>query len=476
MSLVSGGYRNQFDAAFNPHGEIFTFDSDMEWDIALPWYRPVRILHAPMGSDFGWRTGAANQMDYLFDTLPALHDTGRGSPVGVECYDSFAWPERYRGAILCADWSIGILYAVLPEISGGTYKAKIEKLIEGRPMNITDVAIGPDGAAYLSLGGRGGAGEVYRLRDNGAKREIYDFPTSPNRKLLNASDQSLSAYADGTRAVLYMGQPLAGYRRAQLAKAFADGGPTLLSQLHDVSRNKSVDALIRVKALDLLQRFTTDGVSTGRLAELLKDDDVAFVRAHAVSMLGRQSRGRRLRAASHGAQGWPPVRAANRVRGDDPGRHRAVARRVAAAARQSRPLPPLRGPLGARTDRFEEVGRPAPRSGKARLPSGTRHDRRPVPDQPGGRACRGDLRLPQAPRSTERRLRHARRGPHDAARAVPHEGAARQRQGDRQGVDAALSASRLEGLPRARRRSRRPPEGADHRRFPGSTPRRDATR
>jgi hypothetical protein len=43
MSLVAAGFRNQFDAAFNSQGELFTFDSDMEWDEGLPWYRGVRI-------------------------------------------------------------------------------------------------------------------------------------------------------------------------------------------------------------------------------------------------------------------------------------------------------------------------------------------------------------------------------------------------------------------------------------------------
>src|SRR5262249_17558709 len=31
--LWSAGYRNHYDAAFNRHGDLFTFDSDMEWDM-----------------------------------------------------------------------------------------------------------------------------------------------------------------------------------------------------------------------------------------------------------------------------------------------------------------------------------------------------------------------------------------------------------------------------------------------------------
>src|SRR5581483_7093306 len=55
--LISMGYRNEYDIAFNRHGELFTFDSDMEWDMNLPWYRPTRVCHAVPGSEFGWRGG-----------------------------------------------------------------------------------------------------------------------------------------------------------------------------------------------------------------------------------------------------------------------------------------------------------------------------------------------------------------------------------------------------------------------------------
>ena len=34
--LVSSGFRNIFDAAFNADGELFTYDADMEWDVGAP--------------------------------------------------------------------------------------------------------------------------------------------------------------------------------------------------------------------------------------------------------------------------------------------------------------------------------------------------------------------------------------------------------------------------------------------------------
>ena len=52
-----GGFRNAYDIAFNPDGELFTFDSDMEWDWGMPWYRPIRINHCTSAAEFGWRSG-----------------------------------------------------------------------------------------------------------------------------------------------------------------------------------------------------------------------------------------------------------------------------------------------------------------------------------------------------------------------------------------------------------------------------------
>jgi hypothetical protein len=71
--LVAGGFRNQYDGAFNLLGELFTFDSDMEWDRNLPWFRPIYSAHVVPGADFGWRTGSMLRPVWF---LPA---TGRAS-------------------------------------------------------------------------------------------------------------------------------------------------------------------------------------------------------------------------------------------------------------------------------------------------------------------------------------------------------------------------------------------------------------
>ena len=77
---VVAGFRNEYDFAFNRDGELFTFDSDMEWDVGLPWYRPVRVNHCPLGAEFGWRNGSGKWPAYYFDSLPAIARRGPRQP------------------------------------------------------------------------------------------------------------------------------------------------------------------------------------------------------------------------------------------------------------------------------------------------------------------------------------------------------------------------------------------------------------
>ena len=53
VELVAGGLRNAYDFAFNEAGEIFTCDSDMEWDRGAPWYQPTRVNHITAGAELG---------------------------------------------------------------------------------------------------------------------------------------------------------------------------------------------------------------------------------------------------------------------------------------------------------------------------------------------------------------------------------------------------------------------------------------
>ncbi|MFC3880313.1 c-type cytochrome [Algoriphagus namhaensis] len=180
FELISAGYRNPFDIAFNEAGDLFTYDSDMEWDFGMPWYRPTRICHVTSGSEYGWRTGNQKWSPLFPDNLPATLNIGQGSPTNVMFGTGAAFPEKYQNALYAFDWSFGIIYAFELTPNGATYDAKAEEFISGSPLPLTDGIIGPDGAMYFMTGGRRLESDLYRV--------YYDGETSTTKNTLKAED------------------------------------------------------------------------------------------------------------------------------------------------------------------------------------------------------------------------------------------------------------------------------------------------
>lgn len=162
-TLVSAGYRNAFDITFNEAGDFFAYDSDMEYDIGMPWYRPTRLCHVTSGSEYGWRTGNSKWSPSFPDNLPAILNIGQGSPTNLIYASNAKFPEKYRKSLLAFDWSFGIIYAIQLEPQGSSYKATAEEFISGAPLPLTDGLIGADGALYFLTGGRRLESDLYRI-------------------------------------------------------------------------------------------------------------------------------------------------------------------------------------------------------------------------------------------------------------------------------------------------------------------------
>lgn len=163
IELVAGGLRNPLDIAFNRDGELFTFDADMERDVGTSWYMPTRVLHVVPGADFGWRRGTGRFPSWYVDTLPSVVDIGLSSPTGI-CFGYGAkFPKKYEDALFILDWSYGRIIAVHMQAKGASYTGTQETFVSGRPLNVTDACVGPDGALWFVTGGRGTQSGVYRV-------------------------------------------------------------------------------------------------------------------------------------------------------------------------------------------------------------------------------------------------------------------------------------------------------------------------
>ncbi len=168
--LVATGLRNPYDLAF-AGGELFTFDSDMEWDLGLPWYVPTRLLHVVPRADFGFRLGSARWPTWFPDSLPGILDVGRASPTGMLAGHALAFPARYREALFAGDWLKGRILVFHVKRAGASFTAEVEVFASGRPLPVTDLAAGPDGALYFTTGGRHTQSGLYRIVHAGGSED-----------------------------------------------------------------------------------------------------------------------------------------------------------------------------------------------------------------------------------------------------------------------------------------------------------------
>jgi len=189
--LLSAGLRNPYGVAFNERGDLFTYDADAEFDMGSPWYRPTRVDQLTSGSDFGWRGVTGKWPPYFPDhpdnALPTL-DIGRGSPTAVMFGTGLKFPPEYRRSLLILDWTYGRILAIHLLPRGAGYRAVAETFLKGRPLNVTDLAAGPDGALYLITGGRKTQSALYRLAYTGA--EVAERPSSTHERACLAQAQA----------------------------------------------------------------------------------------------------------------------------------------------------------------------------------------------------------------------------------------------------------------------------------------------
>lgn len=194
--LFLAGFRNAYDLTFNADGELFTFDSDMEWDWGMPWYRPTRVNHCTSAAEFGWRSGTGKWPAYYPDSLPGF-DIGIGSPTGVTNGIGAKFPAKYQKAIYVLDWTYGRIIAVHLTPDGSSYSATFEPFVapkgtvdpkaSKKPLNVTDAVIGDDGAMYFTTGGRNTQGALYRVTYTGSestdKADLHDKVGAKEREL-----------------------------------------------------------------------------------------------------------------------------------------------------------------------------------------------------------------------------------------------------------------------------------------------------
>lgn len=199
--LIADGFRNTYDFAFGPNGDLFTYDSDDERDISLPWYRPTRVFHSIIGRDHGWVSKSWKRPDDFCDMPPVVAATGRGSPTGMVCYQHAQFPEAYRNGLFILDWTYGRVMYLPLKPDKGAWASEPQEFITGlgeHGFAPTDIEVGMDGCLYISVGGRGTRGGVYQVRATGQQLSTFEPPLEAPAEQLNAcltAPQPLSSWS-----------------------------------------------------------------------------------------------------------------------------------------------------------------------------------------------------------------------------------------------------------------------------------------
>lgn len=105
------------------------------------------------------------------DNAPPNLDIGKGSPTAVKFGTRNHFPRPYRDALYVLDWAYGRVLAVHMVVRGSSYLMNAETLLKGRPLNVTDLEFGPDGAMYFVTGGRQTQSALYRVTFVGTPSE-----------------------------------------------------------------------------------------------------------------------------------------------------------------------------------------------------------------------------------------------------------------------------------------------------------------
>jgi putative heme-binding domain-containing protein len=182
--IVGHGFRNPYAFDFSLDGKPFTFDSDNERCISLPWYEGCRFYEIKPGAHHGWLSPqfatTFRRPPYYPDTAQPIHDLGRGSPTGVVCYRHTRFPEPYQGAFFLGDWTHGRIWVVTPE--GGRKPEVFAQVIGDAGFAVSGLSMdSTTGELLACVGGRGSRGAVFRISCAGTGQPL------PMRKLDKAA-------------------------------------------------------------------------------------------------------------------------------------------------------------------------------------------------------------------------------------------------------------------------------------------------
>ncbi len=155
IEVLSTGTRNHLEPNLDASDNLFTYDNTDDGD---GWW--TRVTHHVDGGYYGYPYDYHHYPDRF---LNRISEYGGGSPCGGLVYREDAWPEKYRGRAIWAEWGKRKVQAFRFEPDGASFRvADVIDLAEtGEASNFhpIDLALSYDGKTlYVADWGMGGWG------------------------------------------------------------------------------------------------------------------------------------------------------------------------------------------------------------------------------------------------------------------------------------------------------------------------------
>jgi putative heme-binding domain-containing protein len=282
--LFCCGFRNSYDLAVLPNGDAVTYDSDMEWDMGMPWYRPTRILQLQSGVDYGWRNGSNKWSPDYPEVLPAVVDVGPGSPTGM------LWT---GDEVLALDWTFGTVYGVSLTAEKGGYRGELTPRLTGAPLPVTDIVRMGD-QCYLLTGGRGVPSKLLSL-PNWKSKSGADLAQQTERAQRGAFETKHGILDEGIAKPAFAAiddkSSIAQAARIALEWQPSAAWSAMVGKLDGSKPKQSLTALLALARSGDQAELLSVLEALGKIAfaSLSHADRIAWLRVHALTLIHYQA-------------------------------------------------------------------------------------------------------------------------------------------------------------------------------------------
>jgi len=223
LEQFADGFRNPYDLAFSPEGDLFTADNNpSELDRNLRYLPPEEFDWVKQGLNYGFPRvfGMPPVGDTSEAPLSAFYASVGSS--GIVYYDGKQFPPAFRHGVFVAQWGTGasvaldrsivngfaVVFVPLPKGADGSYHTDWQPFIHFDPtLNLrpVDVTVDSKGSLYI---GEFENGIIYRVTYDGDMSSIpteqptpdkpVDFPTDQ----VNAGEQIFKSGVNGAPACI----------------------------------------------------------------------------------------------------------------------------------------------------------------------------------------------------------------------------------------------------------------------------------